>query len=1679
MSIVLSIYKPDSAFREVVLTDRGNTRMQVLVERNLFHLPRDIFLNLEKDEDAGWKLTSGNYKIRKKNSKEDLTETAIYDGLSLDIIIEQRFKITILVYEQQHPLCVYKKYALNDNDEITFGSNPNNAVQYVLENYVTHDAHCTIQVKNGKAYLIDRSVNGTYLNYRRVPSQKDNPNARPTLLKVGDSIRIFRLNIIYLGNMIAVYAQDGMSISRTPLTAEEISEYTVAEPPSGIQNSDKEFHRAPRIIPAINEEPVEIEAPPAAQNADPQPLFMTIGPAFTMTIPMLLSGGVTLWLSRKSGSATSPFMYTGIITAIAAAFIGVMWAILNVRNQKKRMKKAEEKRQERYRSYLTEISDRLESDSSQNAMILNRTYISALAACEMNEDSVSLWNRNATHEDFMSYRIGIGDIDFQEEISIPKERFSLVDDDLADRPRQIRDQFRTLKNVPVLLDVRKERLVGIIGKKSRVEAVDMARSIIAQIVTANCYTDVKIALVYDENDDVDREAWDFMKWFPHVWSEDRKIRFIATNQDEMGDVFFAMSQIFRHRIEENSFSDRGILKPQYILIVSNPKLVEESIISTYVFDRNQNIGLSTIFLADMYRNLPNDCECIINCANNTISYTKSSKERGIPVELDQVSNERVLALAKRLGNIRVSESGEEGEIPTMLTFFDMYDVGGPEELRAAERWRHADPTATLKAMIGYKTGNRPCYLDLNEKYHGPHGLVAGTTGSGKSETLQTYILSMAVSYSPEDVGFFIIDYKGGGMANLFAGLPHLIGSISNLSGNQVHRAMVSINSEITRRQMLFNEYGVNKIDAYTSMYKNHEAKEPLPHLLIIIDEFAEMKREKPDFMRELVSVAQVGRSLGVHLILATQRPAGAVDGNIWSNSRFKLCLRVQNREDSMEMLHKPDAAFLTQTGRCYLQVGSDEVYDLFQSGWSGASYDKELGGRNLLIAQILSGSGKVDLVGNVARIRLKEKRQQEWIGDLIRILEETADELGEDISARTFSFLSRAEFADLFYKKAQREYPEFERSQATSMRIDDFVTVCKAVKEMNSGRITAPLVIAYAAQMRKHLPEVKSITQLETVVDYLRRTAERAGIPEIRKLWLPPLPSELYLEDRKTFRENCFDGNRWPDPPRRFQLQAVVGYGDAPENQAQMDVGIDFTNGMHHMICGMISSGKSTFLQTAVYSLCMTYAPSMLNLYLIDFSTQLLTVFDGVAHIGGILTENDVETDHISKFFMLMRKIMAERKRKYAAAKLNFADYTNKNGWDEPAIVIVIDNYGSFREKTREMYDSDMMEIAKNGIGYGIYLMITGGGIGMSDIPSRIADCIKTGIALEMTEVYDYTEILRCGKPDVLPESNVHGRGLILNNEKVIEFQTALAAKNEDGEDRNELIQKKLSEMNAAWNGPCARQIPKIPEKPVRKEFVRMENYTALLDDKRYIAAGYNADDADVYALDLLEQYITVVMGARASGKSVFMKNIILTCLDRDEDCMIFETGGGRDYSGIAEDYHISRATDSEAVKRMLSDIYQIMRARIPLKKEGLAERLSEEEMFEKVSGTRRLNVFIADFGSFIKEIYDNTSPAYDSKNAFELIAEVGRFYNIFLYIEVKDADQNSLKAEPIVREIIENSRGLRFGGRLNDSKQVFYSFDNVKIMNQGAKMPPGNAVVACDDSSAPIEKIVVPLYRG
>ena len=288
-----------------------------------------------------------------------------------------------------------------------------------------------------------------------------------------------------------------------------------------------------------------------------------------------------------------------------------------------------------------------------------------------------------------------------------------------------------------------------------------------------------------------------------------------------------------------------------------------------------------VFLAQHREQLPQGCSYTVRLFTNVrngLLVNMFDREADCMFSYRGVNNDEMKKVAQKLAPVYSGEMSLSSELVRGLSFFDMPGIAGNITVDAiCSKWNSSDTRKSLAAPLGVAVGNKPVVLDLSETMHGPHGLVAGTTGSGKSELLISYILSMAFCYSPEDVNFVIIDFKGGGTASQFFGLPHLIGTITNLDDNEMVRSLLSIRAERLRREQVFKQAGVTNINNYTTEFKAGRVKQPMPHLFIIADEFAELKAQQPDFMDELISTSRIGRSLGIHLILATQKPSGVVN----------------------------------------------------------------------------------------------------------------------------------------------------------------------------------------------------------------------------------------------------------------------------------------------------------------------------------------------------------------------------------------------------------------------------------------------------------------------------------------------------------------------------------------------------------------------------------------------------------------------------------------------------------------------------------------------------------------------------------------------------------------------------------------------------------------------------------
>jgi S-DNA-T family DNA segregation ATPase FtsK/SpoIIIE len=835
----------------------------------------------------------------------------------------------------------YKEFGLGTKP-ITVGSGHDNDISYGL-NGLPKKSFSFQKTNQGFLLTVLDSNSAIYVNHQRIAQSK--------LISYGDILFTFGLKIIpmrragidYLlvNNPGGLLQFNASFVNVLPKKCEFVDDNSVLN--DDIVKPDS-FYRTPHFYKRIEKFVLQIDSPPQAKSEESMPALLTIGPMLTMSITSVITLLGT-FNSIGKGEATISSSMTTIIMGVAMLGTCLLWPMLTRAYQKYTDKKFEKKRQKAYRKYI----DKKEAEINENLIQQKNTLLDnyfSVSKCQeiIRGHNIQLWQRRITDQDFLTVPVGFGNLPMQIDIHYPEEHFSLTEDNLLDMVYELGRKERILADVPIVYSFYQNISTGIVGNRAITKA--FIDRIVLQIMANYSYDEVKIVTFTSKDNE---NSWNYIKTFPHSWSNDRSIRFFGSSNDDYREIIYVLEKIFQQRREQD-FDGRRM--PHYIIITDAIKSIDSYDFIKNIMTNDSNLGFSLIMLVDRISALPNECKSFMEVSATECSIFQSVINSYVQkFYIDPGSIEEIYRCALELANIPLDIKNEvETTLPNTYQFLEMYQVGKVNQLNSLERWKKSNPVLSLQAPIGIGKSGEIINLDLHEKYHGPHGLIAGTTGSGKSEFIITFILSLAVNYHPNDVQVILIDYKGGSLAGAFLTdqyrLPHLAGTITNLDGNELNRSLASIESEVKRRQQLFNEAksitNESTIDIYKyqklwRLGKLHEM-EPISHLFIISDEFAELKEQQPEFMDKLISVARVGRSLGVHLILATQKPGGVVDAQIWSNTRFRVCLKVQDTTDSQEVLKKPDAAYLKKTGRFYLQVGYDEVYTLGQSAWAGGQY---------------------------------------------------------------------------------------------------------------------------------------------------------------------------------------------------------------------------------------------------------------------------------------------------------------------------------------------------------------------------------------------------------------------------------------------------------------------------------------------------------------------------------------------------------------------------------------------------------------------------------------------------------------------------------------------------------------------------------------------------------------------
>ena len=924
----------------------------------------------------------------------------------------------------------------------------------LLHNNLIFPLHSEIKRENNLWYLLvnDNPSCLVYLNDKRVNST--------TKLKTGDVIFINGLKIIWMNNFLKVnnpnnqlelssnlkviknlYDIDNRAISPVEEDKKNISLY----------DDDDYFSHTPRIYQLNEEKVVNIDPPPANQNNNEDlPFLLSIGSSLVILSSSFMTG-YNVYYNISRGTRGWIDSIPSILMIIAMIVGSILIPKLTTNYQKKKKIKRENLRQTKYIEYINKKENEIRSILKEEIQILNENSINSYDCIKIIEQrNRDLWNREINDDDFLKVRLGLGSVDSMLTINAPEEHFQLDDDNLEQIVYKLPEKYRLLNDVPITVSFKENKIFTFLTNCKFED--NFINSLLLQIITFHSALDLKIVLLTDEDN---CERWNYVKFLPHAFSDDKKVRFFAINSEEVKNVCSFLDSVYVERKnkknsneneekESNNLNNKNTINyyPYYLIITDSFKKVKNNKFFEDFLDNEANYGFSLIMFEKNMKNLPKESEVFagiydIECG---LFNRELKSNTGNKFKAEYVSSLDMDYFARNISNIPIQSKEEATQLPNSISFMEMYQLGKIEQFNITNRWSTNDPTVSLQALIGVHKNGDLFKLDLHEKKDGPHGLIAGSTGSGKSEFIITYILSMAINYHPYEVQFVLIDYKGGGLAGAFENretgisIPHLAGTITNLDVSEMNRTLVSIQSELTRRQTKFNEVRDNlgestmDIYKYQRLYREGAISEPISHLFIISDEFAELKSQQPEFMNQLISTARIGRSLGVHLILATQKPSGVVNDQIWSNSRFKVCLRVQSRADSMEMLKRPEAASLKEAGRFYLQVGYDEYFDIGQSGWAGAPYIPS----ERIVRKIDDSINFIDNTGNVIKSindTLKKNELKNDLGDqltnIVKYLHNLA--IKENIPVRKLWLPSLNDFIkvdnlDIKYNKVYKPY---------------------------------------------------------------------------------------------------------------------------------------------------------------------------------------------------------------------------------------------------------------------------------------------------------------------------------------------------------------------------------------------------------------------------------------------------------------------------------------------------------------------------------------------------------------------------------------------------------------------------------------------------------------------------------
>ncbi|GHC21648.1 cell division protein FtsK [Streptomyces anthocyanicus] len=709
-----------------------------------------------------------------------------------------------------------------------------------------------------------------------------------------------------------------------------------------------DYNRPPRLRPAERQTNFRLPSPPRDYEARPLPWLMALTPLVGAVVAVMVFGR---W-------------YYLIMAGLSPILL-----FANYFNDKKHGRKSHAKQVKEYE----EQKARIEKDA-QAALVAERDDRRqaipdpAVVLSVATGPRTRLWERRRTDRDHLLLRVGTG--------QLPSE-VVLDDPEQDDHRRQVTWK---IEDAPVALSLRTLGVVGIAGPGD--SARSLGRWAVAQTAALHSPMDVQF-YVLSENSA--QSEWDWVRWLPHSrpsGGQDVNV-LIGTDAETVGARIGELTQILDARkkaaeqkgggAQGSSFTD-----PDIVVVWDGSRRLRSLPGVVRLLREGPAVSMFAVCIDAEERFLPGECQAFVVAepraeesgrqqrdaearpaqqvaggfpsfqawhSNTPAEPEQRARAEKLRLRVEEAGVERItgvrpdfvtpawcLRLARSLSALRdISGETEDSALPGSSRLLDVLQLEPPTADAIGARWRMGGQSTM--AVIG-ESYDGPFGIDMRKD--GPHGLIAGTTGSGKSELLQTIVAALAVANTPENMTFVLVDYKGGSAFKDCVKLPHTVGMVTDLDAHLVERALESLGAELKRREHILAAADAKDIEDYQDLVRRDPSHAPVPRLLIVIDEFASMVRDLPDFVTGLVNIAQRGRSLGIHLLLATQRPSGVVSPEIRANTNLRIALRVTDGGESSDVIDSPEAGHISKNtpGRAYVRLGHSSLVP-FQSGRVG------------------------------------------------------------------------------------------------------------------------------------------------------------------------------------------------------------------------------------------------------------------------------------------------------------------------------------------------------------------------------------------------------------------------------------------------------------------------------------------------------------------------------------------------------------------------------------------------------------------------------------------------------------------------------------------------------------------------------------------------------------------------